>query len=76
MKAGGKWNVDLHSTDYMVLYPRRWYSSFTNMLEKYAASMLRVGDNTVFYPKDGGSRFLWNVGKYLPDYLALHLRRQ
>jgi hypothetical protein len=25
---------------------------------------------------DGGSKFLWNVGQYLPDYTAEHPRRQ
>jgi hypothetical protein len=22
-------------------------------------------------PEDGGSMFIWNVGEYLPDYMAL-----
>jgi hypothetical protein len=26
--------------------------------------------------RDGGSKLLWNVGKYLPDYTVLHLNRQ
>jgi hypothetical protein len=25
-----------------------------------------------FYLKDGGSRFLQNIGKYVPDYMASH----
>jgi hypothetical protein len=25
---------------------------------------------------DGGSNVLWNVGQYLPDYMAQHPRRQ
>jgi hypothetical protein len=27
-------------------------------------------------PDDGGSKDLWNVGKLLPDYMALQPRRQ
>jgi hypothetical protein len=27
-------------------------------------------------PNDGGSKLLWNVGQYLPDYTVLHPRRQ
>jgi hypothetical protein len=26
-------------------------------------------------PDDGGSKYLWNVGKLLPDYTAQHPRR-
>jgi hypothetical protein len=25
---------------------------------------------SLFYPGDGGSRFLQNAGKYVPDYMA------
>jgi hypothetical protein len=28
------------------------------------------------FPDDGGSKYLWNVGKRLPDYTALQPRRQ
>jgi hypothetical protein len=28
------------------------------------------------YPDDGGSKFLWNVSLYLPDYTVQHPRRQ
>jgi hypothetical protein len=28
------------------------------------------------YPDDGGSRFLWNVGRYIPNYRAFNLTRQ
>jgi hypothetical protein len=28
------------------------------------------------YPDDGGSKFFWNTGQYLPDYMVLHPRRQ
>jgi hypothetical protein len=28
------------------------------------------------YPDDGGSKYLWNVGKLLPDYMALQPKRQ
>jgi hypothetical protein len=28
------------------------------------------------HPDDGGSNNLWNVGKFLPDYTAKHLRKQ
>jgi hypothetical protein len=30
----------------------------------------------LFSPEDGGSMFLQNIGKLLPDYMALHPRRQ
>jgi hypothetical protein len=30
----------------------------------------------LFYPEDGSSTLLWNVGKYLPDYTTAHPRRQ
>jgi hypothetical protein len=26
-------------------------------------------------PDDGGSKHLWNVGKFLPDYMAQHSKR-
>lgn len=29
----------------------------------------------IFWLGDGGSRFSWNVGTYLPNYMALHPRR-
>jgi hypothetical protein len=32
--------------------------------------------NIYHSPDDGGSKYLWNVGKLLPDYTALQPRRQ
>jgi hypothetical protein len=29
-----------------------------------------------YHPDDWGSKYLWNVGKYLPDNTALQSRRQ
>jgi hypothetical protein len=34
------------------------------------------GSNGGDYPNDGGSKYLWNFGKLLPDYTAQQPRRQ
>jgi hypothetical protein len=33
------------------------------------------GRRTLFYSEDGGSTFLWNTHKFLPDYMASYFRR-
>jgi hypothetical protein len=30
---------------------------------------------SILHPEDGGSKFLQNIGKFLPYYMALHHRR-
>jgi hypothetical protein len=41
-------------------------------LEERTAYILRVEDCVFFYPEDEGSKFLRNVGNYLPDYTVSH----
>ena len=33
------------------------------------------GRQAVFYPEDGGNKFLWNVNRFLQHYTASYLRR-
>jgi hypothetical protein len=35
-----------------------------------------VHKSLLFYTKNENSRFLWNVGKYLPDYMVSHSKEQ
>jgi hypothetical protein len=35
-----------------------------------------VAMNGLFFPEDGGSRFLQIIGNYLPDYKVSHPKRQ
>jgi hypothetical protein len=42
---------------------------FTAVSEVLAASIIHC-------PDDGGSKYLCNVGKFLPDHMALQPRRQ
>jgi hypothetical protein len=52
-----------------------WLVALCGLLEVYrlfrAAYCLTMGR-----PDDGGSKYLWNVGKLLPDYTTQHPRRQ
>jgi hypothetical protein len=47
---------------------------FTDVSEVLATSIIRA----IFThcPDDGGRKYLWNVGKLLPDYSVLQPRRQ
>jgi hypothetical protein len=35
-----------------------------------------LGSHGSDHPDDGGSKYLWNISKHLPDYTALQPRRQ
>jgi hypothetical protein len=51
-----------------------WVVASCSLVEfKGSCCLLHQGDNR---PDDGGSKHLWNVGKFLPDYTALQSRRQ
>jgi hypothetical protein len=49
-----------------------WWKS-TDVSEVLAAFIIRAMRNR---PNDEGSKYLWNVGKLLPDYTAQQPRRQ
>jgi hypothetical protein len=50
-----------------------WDVTPCNLLDIY---LRFIGDYFYRRLEDGGSKHQWNVGKLLPDYTALHLRRQ
>ena len=41
-----------------------------------AAGSICVGEESTFYPEDVGSKFLSNIGKFLPEYMESHPTRQ
>ena len=53
-------------------------NSLTLVIEIFSVTLYRNRCFLVLfiYPDDGGSRFFWNVGRYIPNYRASNLTRQ
>jgi hypothetical protein len=58
----------------------RYYHRICHSLWGFGFSRRRewwwLSPGMFLHPQDGGSKHLWNVGQFLPDYTAQHPRRQ